>query len=79
MWLCSGIASVHYRVGMDSTVAYSADDLLDMCKKKLVWPCRHVFLEIAPNEFIRTNTEKELRFACEIVSRYHSWLSRGQH
>ena len=59
------------RIPMDTTRYYLGEEIFDKCKQHYA-PNNTVFLEFAPNRFIRTNNDHEVKFACEVVARSHA-------
>jgi hypothetical protein len=57
---------------MDSTKFYSTDDLMNACKRPMWPPALSNFIEYSDNRYLRIANDTELRFACELVSRFHA-------
>ena len=72
MWIVTGNAHPCNRICMDSTRFYSPDELARATSRRATWPQNQRFLEVCPNAFVRICGEAELRFACEVVSRFHA-------
>ncbi len=72
MYICISMPHPQCRLYMDANKFYSVDDLMRACKRPMWPPALSNFIEYSDNRYLRIANDAELRFACELVSRFHA-------